>query len=86
MLPTYPAILSNDHLRWTGETPPPLPDQVRVHVTLLDTPSAPAPGQGARMAAALERIAARGGLTTIADPVQWEREQREERALPGRES
>jgi hypothetical protein len=86
MLPTYPAILSNDHLQWTGDTPPPLPEGVRVHVTLLDHPSILGPSQGARMAAALELAAAHGGLTAIADPVQWEREQREERALPGREA
>jgi hypothetical protein len=37
------------------------------------------------MAAALELVAARGGLVAIPDPLQWEREQREDRDLPGRE-
>jgi hypothetical protein len=37
------------------------------------------------MAAALEQLAALGGLSAIADPLEWEREQREDRELPGRE-
>jgi hypothetical protein len=36
------------------------------------------------MAAALEAIARRGGLAAITDPLKWEREQREDRDLPGR--
>lgn len=35
---------------------------------------------------ALSRIAARGGLDEIADPMVWQRELRQDRALPGRES
>jgi hypothetical protein len=35
---------------------------------------------------ALSRIAARGGLAGIADPSTWQREQRADRTLPGRES
>jgi hypothetical protein len=86
MLPTYPAILSDDHIEWTGEIPTGLPARARVRVTLLDPPSPAASKQGSRMAAALEAVAARGGLAAISDPLQWEREQREERPLPGRES
>jgi len=35
--------------------------------------------------AALQRIAGRGGISGIPDPVAWQREQRAERNLPGRE-
>lgn len=35
--------------------------------------------------AALDRIAARGGIAGIPDPVAWQREQRSDRPLPGRE-
>jgi hypothetical protein len=83
MLPTYPAVLTDDRIEWTGEAPPGLGARVRVNITLLDPPS-PTADQGARMAAALELIASRGGLTAITDPLAWEREQREDRALPGR--
>lgn len=39
----------------------------------------------ARGRAALDRIAARGGIAGISDPVAWQREQRTDRPLPGRE-
>lgn len=35
--------------------------------------------------AALSRIAARGGIAGISDPLAWQREQRADRPLPGRE-
>ena len=35
--------------------------------------------------AALRRLAARGGIRSIPDPVAWQREQRKDRPLPGRE-
>ena len=36
--------------------------------------------------AALNRIAARGGISGIDDPATWQREQRADRPLPGRDS
>jgi len=36
--------------------------------------------------AALDRIAARGRIKGISDPVEWQREQRADRLLSGRES
>ena len=36
--------------------------------------------------AALNRIAARGGIAGIEDAVAWQREQRADRVLPGRDS
>ena len=56
---------------------------MRVHITLLDPPPV-AGNRGERMAAALERLAAGSGVAGITDPMEWEREQREERDLPGR--
>lgn len=87
MLPTYPAYLREDHVQWIAEVPPVLSTEhpVRVHVTLLDPVSSNGTDRGKRMAAALEKLAAVGGLS-IADPLAWEREQREDRQLPGRES
>ena len=38
-----------------------------------------------RAMAALRRLAARGGIRSIPDPVAWQREQRKDRPLPGRE-
>ena len=39
---------------------------------------------GEKMFAALEQLAARGGVQEIPDPLAWEREQREDRVLDGR--
>lgn len=43
------------------------------------------PERRQRALAALERIAARGGIRSIPDPVAWQCEQRKDRPLPGRE-
>ena len=88
MLPTYPAVLRDNQLEWTGDTPGSLTQHqaVRVHVTLLDAVAGPekAASQGARMAAALEKLAAMEGLKGIEDPATWEREIRADRPLPDR--
>ncbi len=47
--------------------------------------SEPKINQGQRMAAILQRIADRQGLSHIVDPVAWQREIRKDRPLPGRE-
>jgi hypothetical protein len=89
MLATYRAILRADRLEWSEEVPASLASEqgVRVHVTLLEplpeTMSAEARGQ--RMAAALERLAARRAFSEITDPVSWQREIRQDRPLPARE-
>jgi hypothetical protein len=84
MLPTYPAYLRDNRLEWTGESPPATDRPIPVHVTLL-APNATPIEQGRRMAEALEKLAT-SALAQIEDPQAWEREQREERELPGRES
>ena len=44
------------------------------------------PERRERALAALQRLAARGGIRSIPDPVAWQREQRKDRPLPGREA
>lgn len=84
MLHTYPATLTGDRLIWSGDAPLGLaPAGVPVHVTVLALPPVPA-DRKERMLAALEELAARGGLAGIPDPLAWEREQRVDRELPGR--
>jgi hypothetical protein len=83
VLPTYPAILRAGSLDW-GDDPPDLPPgAVPVHVTILASP-APSAG-GPAMAAALAALAAAGGPSGFDDPVEWQRETRAERGLPGRD-
>lgn len=82
MLPTYKAILKGDRLEWREEKPETLAGrELAVIVTILDEPASS--GEGARMASALERLAALGG-SGIDDPLEWQRQSRQERPLPGR--
>ncbi len=56
-------------------------------ILLLD--EAPPPDQDSRrerLHAALVGLAASGAFADIADPVQWQREQRQDRPLPGRDT
>ena len=84
MLSTYKAVLLGNRLEWSEKAPPDLPEgrPVRVSVTILEA----APSQAQAMADALERLARLNTVSSIADPVAWEREQREDRELPGRDS
>ena len=81
---TYQAVLRGNRLEWSGEVPDRLAQDrpVRVSVTILETSA----GQGQQMAEALEKLARVNAVSTIADPAAWEREQREDRHLPGRDS
>ena len=81
---TYQAVLRGNRLEWSGEAPDRLTEDqpVRVSVTILET----SPDQGQRMAEALEKLAHLKPASGIADPATWEREQRAERHLPGRDS
>ena len=91
VLTTYKAILRGDHLEWRGDVRVPVsPNRaVAVYVTVLDEPVTPATNsqdQGQRMSAALAQLAQLNACADITDPVVWERQIRQERALPGREA
>jgi hypothetical protein len=85
MLRTYKATLRGNRLKWNSETPERLikEQDVPVHVTLLEEPEAHAAlrGDGISMAAALEHLAKLSVLENITDPVEWQREIRQEREL-----
>lgn len=84
MLLTYEAVLRDGRVEWTNGGPPVLPDAgVRVHVTLVDAPTEMSQSNGPAMAAALQAIADRGGLTNF-DYAEW-LESRKDRPLPGRD-
>jgi hypothetical protein len=78
---TYSGVLHGERIAWDSDAPPPEP--VRVLVTILGAVS-PAAERGARMASALGKLADAGG-PDIRDPQAWQREERTDRALPGRE-
>ncbi len=87
---TYRAVLKGNHLEWRGEAPPEIATKraVPVDVTILRDErfsARRAPDAGARMAAALEKLAASRATASIEDPVAWQREIRRDRPLPGRD-
>jgi hypothetical protein len=85
MFRTYNALLRGTRIEWIDH--PVIPAHpVPVHVTLLEEDAAEAAAaRGHGMAAALQALAEAGGLSEIPDPLRWQREQRQDRALPGRE-
>lgn len=87
MLPTYPATLRNGRIEWGPNGPPALPtdESVPIEVTILNPPPTP-PSDGRSLLELFEALAAGGAFSEIEDVVEWQREQRKDRALPGRES
>jgi len=82
----YKAIVRGDRIEWEDDVPEQIRTQqaLTVLVTVVDQPAAADDTRGPRMAEALERLAASGGVSSITDPSQWQREQRQDRDLPGR--
>jgi hypothetical protein len=86
MLSAYRAILDGNQIRWI-DTPPKRTHPVKVEITLLgEMPQASSVERGRAMADAMEKLAQTGAFSEITDPVVWQREARQERVLPGRES
>lgn len=88
MLNTYRAILRGQTIEWLNEKPENLSRNrpVNVHVTILEDNETPLPAQGQQMAAILEQLAQIQSSFAILDPLDWEREIRQDRELPGRTS
>jgi hypothetical protein len=89
MLTTYQAILRGEVLEWLADKPQNLAPErpIPVHVTILEEATQVILNErGLRMAAALEQLAQIHTVLASLDPVQWERELRQERQLPSRDS
>ncbi len=89
MTQTYPAVLRDGCIEWIGDPPAGLPagTPVRVEVVLPATlPPLSDAERGRQMLAIMERLVALGTGEKYGDPVEWQREQRRDRPLPGRES
>jgi hypothetical protein len=87
MVRTYKALLRGNRLEWLEEAPEAQTDHpLIVHVTILEHGTAAEEvSRGQAMAALLEQLAARGTLSDMADPAEWQRELRQDRPLPRRE-
>ena len=86
MARAYKAILHGDSVEWI-DTPPKRRDSLQISVTFLEegVPES-SRKRGRVMADALAELADRGTFSAITDPVAWQRSERHERGLPGRES
>jgi hypothetical protein len=85
MLSAYRAILDGNQIKWI-DTPPKRTRPTKVEVTLVGEISQTLLAErGQAMAEAMEKLAQTGAFSEIADPVAWQREARQKRALPGRE-
>ena len=84
---TYKALLQGNRLEWLEEAPAAQTDApVSVYVTVLEhEPASEQQRRGHAMAALLEQLAERHTFAAIPDPVQWQRELRQDRPLLGRE-
>lgn len=90
MRETYKAILRGDRIEWSGDAPEQLDTQqaVEVYVTILQSTatSSTAASNGKAMAEVLEKLAATNSVSEITDPSAWQRDQRQDRVLPGRDA
>ena len=84
---SYRALLRGDRLEWLGEAPESQTDApLSVQVSIIEPePISEEHTRGLAMAALLEKLAKRGTFSAISEPIQWQRELRQDRALPGRE-
>ena len=86
MLEKYRATIHGETISWDGDIPAEVAKDgiMKVYVTRVSETVNSVPN-GQRAMAALERIAEKGGIQSIVDPVAWQREIRKDRPLPGRE-
>lgn len=92
MLKSYQAIYHDGALQWLDAPPRLTHARVMVVIAEPDDEALPEPTTRANNGPRLARIlrdtdpATRAGIAaTFGDPVAWQREQRRERTLPGRE-
>lgn len=84
---TYDATVKGDHINWDNGSPHELSDgrTIRIRAIVIEAEPTNSPQtRGQRMAAALRELAKSDPFAGI-DPVEWQREIRKDRPLPGRE-
>ena len=88
MLNTLRAVVEGDHIRWEDDPGELLPDghAKRALITILDSPQHYSTKEvSERRISALRKLAALNPFREIQDPVEWQRANRVDRHLPGRE-
>lgn len=86
MLEKYKATIHGNQIEWEDDAPESVKknDSVGVYVTVIEEDVAQVKPNGEKIAAILQKIADRGGISSIKNPVKWQRSIRKDRPLPGR--
>ncbi len=82
MMQTYKAILEGNSITWLAESPMQT-EATEVLVTVLGEPKKVSDRQA--MVIALKRLSQSGLASSFGDPLEWQKETRKDRVLPGRE-
>lgn len=82
----YKAILHGDKVEWENGSPAILEKEkdVPVYITVIENRGGADLPNGKKMATALQKIAANGGIAAIENASDWQREQRLNRNLTER--
>lgn len=86
MLLTYKAILQNGQVRWLGEQPKSLDKPREISIIFSENEAQTEQNTGKIMAEILARTTQNDISKTFGDAVEWQKEIRRDRNLPGRES
>ena len=82
----FEAILKGNLLEWANEVPKQGDEPVKVYVTLQEERSTlSAQLRRQRIVEILEKIATNNAFAEISDPVEWQRDLRQDHPLPGRD-
>jgi hypothetical protein len=85
MLQTFKAVLTGNSIEWIDEAPELGDQSIAVHITVLEENTGiDSATRGQRMAEVLEKLAANRTFSDT-DPIAWQREVRQDRAIPGRD-
>lgn len=87
MTDTFPATLTNGVIAWGANGAPPLPanEAIQVNVVLPKPPPVRSETDKKRLRELLEELSRMNPFRDIDDPVEYIRELRKDRPLPGRE-
>lgn len=81
MFPTYRALLKDNRLEQLDDKPLLTDKTATVYVTLIEEPqTTTSPSQATEILAKIAEL--NGSIKQIIDPVEWQRETRQDRPLP----
>lgn len=86
MLRTFEAILKGNSLEWSNDAPNQSDRPVKVYVTFLEENSSLNTDiRRQKIGEVLQKLSATNTLASVSNPVEWQRELRQDRQLPNRD-